>query len=141
MHHGVFLTVLLSLSLLNLCSFADEDTFALKSNEAELKMQRLTERGVILHDASFVYQDFEIITIKAGEFLHLTCLAAGTKIQPTFLWTLNGSPIKSPNGVLMRLLNEDINAYSRLSIPITKNDNGAEVKCSVSSSSATRRFY
>ena len=96
------------------------------SNEALVSV-RFPPENVTIKDKSYYYHNFELLTLEAGDLIQVDCESFGGNPSPELIWSLNGLKVASSN----KILNEKIKTSSRFSLPLTRKDNLAVVKCSV----------
>ena len=74
------------------------------------------------------------IIAAAGEDLELECIATGANPPPTLAWFANGQAIATGHSQENKRQGENDRtwaSFSRLILPVSKEDDGANVKCVV----------
>ena len=74
------------------------------------------------------------IIAAAGEDLELECIATGANPPPTLAWFANGQAISTGHSQENKRQGENDRtwaSFSRLILPVSKEDDGANVKCVV----------
>ena len=87
--------------------------------------------NVTIKDKSYYYHNFELLTLEAGDLVQVDCESFGGNPSPDLIWSMNGLKVASSNDIVIKILNEKIKTSSRFSLPLTRKDNLAVVKCSV----------
>ena len=100
------------------------------SREAFLSVRYPPDK-VVMKEDSYILNNFEMLTLRAGDLLQLCCESIGGNPSPELNWSLNGLKGTSSNNIVLNILNEKIKTSSSFSLPISRNDNLAVIKCSV----------
>ena len=95
----------------------------------ERKMYEMDSNKMLSSVVIKGYGNYEIVTMIEGSITSLVCEARG-RSSPTLEWSINGVTVPNNQDTVVKLLEEEVLTTSHLSLPVSRENNLAVIKCS-----------